>query len=104
MATTIRNPIEWGLDQIRLAGMAVGSAGQAIAETQEGRSAQSLGVRRISPADLRDALARGLDDFRAYRSDVIFLCVIYPVLGLVLGRLAFGYGMVPLLFPLVSGF
>lgn len=104
MATTIRNPIEWGLDQIRLAGMAVGSAGQAIAETQEGRSAPSLGVRRISPADLRDALARGLDDFRAYRSDVIFLCVIYPVLGLVLGRLAFGYGMVPLLFPLVSGF
>jgi uncharacterized membrane protein len=104
MTTTIRNPIEWGLDQIRLAGLAVGSAGNAIAETQEGRSAPSLTLRRISAADLRDALARGLDDFRAYRTDVAFLCVVYPVLGLVLGRLAFGYGMVPLLFPLASGF
>jgi uncharacterized membrane protein len=35
---------------------------------------------------------------------VIALCVIYPVVGLVLGRLAFGYEMLPLLFPLASGF
>ncbi|MEA2782433.1 MAG: hypothetical protein QOK29_3977 [Rhodospirillaceae bacterium] len=34
----------------------------------------------------------------------MFLCVIYPVVGLVLARLAFGYDMLPLLFPLASGF
>lgn len=103
MTTTIRNPIEWGLDQLRLAGRAVESAGHAIGETQEQRLAP-LAVRRIGTADLADALAKGLDDFHAWRTDVVFLCVVYPVLGLVLGRLAFGHGMVPLLFPLASGF
>ena len=34
----------------------------------------------------------------------IFLCVIYPVVGLVLARLAFGYSVLPLIFPLASGF
>ena len=61
-------------------------------------------VRRIGVADLRDVLARGLADFGAYRTDVIFLCIIYPVAGLVLARVAFGYDMLPLLFPLASGF
>jgi uncharacterized membrane protein len=61
-------------------------------------------VRQIRLADLRDVLASGLSDFAAYRTDVIFLCIIYPVVGLVLASLAFGYGMLPLLFPLASGF
>jgi uncharacterized membrane protein len=104
MASTIRNPIEWVSDQLRLAGLAVESAGRAIGETQEDVRAPLLTIRRITLADLSDVLARGLDDFRSFRTDVVFLCVIYPVLGLVLARLAFGYGMVPLLFPLASGF
>jgi uncharacterized membrane protein len=33
-----------------------------------------------------------------------FLCIIYPVAGLLLAWLAFGYDMLPLLFPLASGF
>lgn len=102
MTTTIRNPIEWSLDQLRLAGRAVESAGHAIGETQ--LPAAPLAVRRIGTADLAEALRKGLDDFRAWRTDVVFLCVIYPILGLVLGRAAFGAGMVPLLFPLASGF
>jgi uncharacterized membrane protein len=61
-------------------------------------------VRRIGIADLTGALASGLDDFTANRTDVIFLCVIYPIAGLVLGRVASGYGLLPLLFPLASGF
>jgi uncharacterized membrane protein len=103
MTSTIRNPIEWGLDQIRIAGRAVESAGNAISETQDDRRARPA-VRRIHFADLGVVLAQGLDDFRLFRTDVIFLCVVYPVLGLILGRLAFGYGMLPLLFPLASGF
>jgi hypothetical protein len=55
-------------------------------------------------ADLGDILARGLGDFGAYRTDVIYLCVVYPIVGLILARLAFGYDMLPLLFPLASGF
>jgi uncharacterized membrane protein len=54
--------------------------------------------------DIRDALVKGFDDFGANRTDVIFLCVFYPVFGFVLGRFASGYGVLPLLFPLASGF
>ena len=50
------------------------------------------------------SLAKGLDDFAAYRTDVIFLCMVYPLVGLVLARLAFGYELLPLVFPLASGF
>ncbi len=61
-------------------------------------------VRRIAMADLRVALARGYADFAANRTDVLFLCLLYPVLGLVLSRLAVGYAVLPLLFPLAAGF
>ena len=49
-------------------------------------------------------MAKGLDDFRAMPTHAIFLCMIYPVIGLVLARLAFGYSILPLLYPLASGF
>lgn len=61
-------------------------------------------IRRIGPADLIDALAKGYDDFGENRADVIFLCLLYPILGLFFARLASGADMLPLLFPLASGF
>ncbi len=42
-------------------------------------------VRTIGLADLRRALAKGIDDFRAMPSHVVFLSIIYPIVGLVLG-------------------
>jgi uncharacterized membrane protein len=100
----IRNPIEWSVDQLRNAGHAVERAGHSLRRPAEARAAPLPEVRRIALADLKDVLARGLSDFGAYRSDVIFLCVIYPMTGLVLAFFAFGYEMLPLLFPIVSGF
>ena len=61
-------------------------------------------VRRIRFADLKDALAKGIDDFQAMPSHALFLCVIYPVVGMVLGAATFGYGLIPLAYPLVAGF
>jgi len=61
-------------------------------------------VRTIGPRDLVDALAKGIDDFRAMPTQVIFLCLIYPIAGLILARMAFGYDLLPLLYPLASGF
>jgi uncharacterized membrane protein len=61
-------------------------------------------VRRISFADLQDALAKGMDDFKAMPSHALFLCLIYPVVGVVLGAVTFGYGLIPLAYPLVAGF
>ena len=100
----IRNPIEWGFDQITLAALAVGSLGHSLRGSEESRGAPLPAVRRIKAADLKDVLVRGLRDFEAYRSDVMFLCLIYPIVGIALVWLTFGYEMLPLVFPLAFGF
>ncbi|MEQ8964715.1 MAG: DUF2189 domain-containing protein [Azospirillaceae bacterium] len=61
-------------------------------------------VRRIGTAALRTALVRGLDDFRDKPSHLLFIGIIYPIAGLILSRLVFGYEILPLLFPLAAGF
>lgn len=77
---------------------------------EESAAAEELGrverieIRRIGSDDLREALKRGLDDFWIRPSHYIFLVLIYPVLGIALSRLVFGYDMIPLLFPLAVGF
>jgi uncharacterized membrane protein len=101
---TIRNPIEWGWAHLHDAALAVGSASRAVGRVNVGSPAAPPAVRRITTDDIRDALARGVDDFGAHRTDVIFLALIYPLAGLLLARVAFGYDMLPLLFPLASGF
>jgi uncharacterized membrane protein len=94
----IRNPVEWGVDTLRTAGSAIERLGSRRHDTP------APAVRRITVADLGEALARGVDDFAAFRTDVAFLAIVYPLAGLVLARLVFGYGLLPLLFPLASGF
>ena len=61
-------------------------------------------VRKITTADLKDALAKGLDDFWAMPSHVIFLCWIYPNIGILLARAAFGLELIPLIYPIATGF
>src|ERR1700760_2822720 len=61
-------------------------------------------TRTIGLSDLHQALKLGWEDFKAVPSHAIILCVIYPVLGLLLARAAFGYAVIPLLFPLAAGF
>ena len=60
-------------------------------------------VRKITTADVWEALARGYDDFRAIPTHA-FICLIYPVAGLILFRLSFGYEILPLLYPMIAGF
>lgn len=99
----IRNPIEWGWHQLKGAGHAVGSAAHAVEGAPETKTAP-IAVRRIAVADLREVLAKGLADFGAYRTDVIFICLIYPLAGVLIAYLAFGYDLVPMIFPLGAGF
>lgn len=101
---TMRNPAVWMVDQLIHAARHVMLAGRSVRGTEAGARARRLPVRRIDVADLKDVLANGLADFGAYRTDVFFLGIIYPVIGLVLARAAFGYDMLPLLFPIASGF
>jgi uncharacterized membrane protein len=69
-------------------------------------SPAQLVVRRMSTADIYYALTRGIDDFTAVPSHAVFLCVIYPLLGLVLIGLTIGnsLALLPLAFPIASGF
>ena len=103
-AEHIRNPVEWTADQLAAANVAVARTGHAVRGDEAVAHAQAPAVRHIEVSDLRDALARGVVDFAAERTDVAFLCLIYPVAGLVLWRLAFGYDLLPLIFPLAAGF
>ena len=79
-------------------------AGRVGRRTLDSLHAPPPAVRRIALSDIGTILVRGFDDFAAFRTDVIFICMIYPLVGLVLARLAFGYEMLPLAFPLASGF
>src|SRR5262245_43312293 len=98
--THIRNPIEWGWDQVKLAVSALSSTRRAVGGSVEAEVAARPAVRRIWIADLRGALTEGMADFGAYRTDVLFIALIYPVVGLVLVQFAFGQDLLPLLFPL----
>ena len=69
-----------------------------------GGSPAQLTVHRIGLADLKDALAKGIADFQAMPTHAMFLCIVYPIIGLILGRLAFGYSILPLIYPLATGF
>ncbi|MHA1527525.1 MAG: DUF2189 domain-containing protein [Alphaproteobacteria bacterium] len=101
---TIRNPVEWTVDQLKSVARAARSATHSIRGTRAGADAPLPAVRRVSVTDLRDALASGLDDFRTFRTDVAFICVIYPVVGIILASFAFRNDLLPLLFPIGSGF
>ncbi len=63
-----------------------------------------VGVRTITMRDLGYALRQGFADFNAMPTHAIFLCLIYPIIGMVAARLAFGYSVLPLIYPLATGF
>ncbi|WP_421997788.1 DUF2189 domain-containing protein [Reyranella sp.] len=100
----VRNPIEWGWDGLKGAGHAIGSTATTLEGAWDAHGTAPPVVRRIGLDDLRQALREGARDFGACRTDVVFLCLLYPIAGLVISRFAFDYGMLPLVFPLVSGF
>ena len=96
----IKTPPGWGAAVLTQAYRSVITANVDRSEPESA----PITVRQIGYPDLRWALTRGLQDFGASRTDVIFLCVIYPLVGLLLARVASGYEMLPLMFPLASGF
>jgi uncharacterized membrane protein len=66
-------------------------------------AADQPAVRKIGLADLREALARGVDDFLDTPTQLVFLCILYPIVGLVTARAVIGADLLPLLFPLIAG-
>jgi uncharacterized membrane protein len=101
---TIRNPAEWSTEQFREVAHVVGAAGHYFGRTDETLDERRPIVRNITVADLGPILRQGLSDFAASRSDVIFISLVYPLAGLVLSQAVVGTALLPLLFPLASGF
>jgi len=63
-----------------------------------------LSIRRVGTVDLIDALKKGWQDFSAMPSHALFLCVMYPVIGILLAGLTLGYALLPWFYPLAAGF
>jgi uncharacterized membrane protein len=61
-------------------------------------------VRRIGIGDLFEALRRGWDDFMAMPTQLVFLSLLYPVIGIIAARAMMNEKLIPLLFPLAAGF
>jgi uncharacterized membrane protein len=73
------------------------------AVTERNRYQPRPAVRAIGWADLREALVKGVDDFKAMPSYAIFLCLIYALVTFFSARLTFQLGIFYLFFPLASG-
>lgn len=67
------------------------------------RPAEAYRVRTISTADLRDALRQGWADFLEHRGDLLFVGIIYPVMGFAAAAVALQGSLIPLFFPLAAG-
>jgi uncharacterized membrane protein len=61
-------------------------------------------IRKITTTDVWNSLLEGLDDFRAIPTHIFFVFFIYPVVGIILGRILFGYGLLSLVYPMAAGF
>jgi uncharacterized membrane protein len=62
-----------------------------------------IAIRRIDGTDINAALKAGWADFLAIPTQLVFLCVLYPIVGLLAGRAAFDDALMPLVWPLVAG-
>ncbi len=101
MTQTIGNPGTWLAKALGLAGRHVADSTQRLGGDED------LAPPRTKPltmADLRDSLEAGWKDFQACRTDVMFLVLLYPIIGLGLVALGLQMSLVPLLFPMIAGF
>lgn len=101
MVKTIGNPLSWAAGAVLGTGQVAGeAAGSLGGEEQTGPPP----TRPITRDDIWEALRKGFADFTAFRSDVMFLVGIYPIIGICLAVISFDRALLPLLFPLAAGF
>jgi len=100
MTETIGNPLSWGAQFFGRAGKAAEAAHDGLA----GAAVAPPEVREIGIEDIRAALRAGVADFMALRTDVVAMCLLYPLVGALLVYAALNQSLVHLVFPLVAGF
>jgi uncharacterized membrane protein len=97
----VENPFEYMIERASMAGADIR---RAFTARPDRHTAAPPRIGRIGMADVRSALREGLHDLGVARTDVVFIALVYPIVGLVLARLAFSLNFLPLIFPLISGF
>lgn len=98
----VENPFEFALEKL---GWAVSDVSRVLVPDLRRHAGQAAPVvRTITVRDLGAALRQGMADVGALRDDILFIGLIYPLAGLVLARLAASRDLLPLIFPLASGF
>ncbi|WP_240791304.1 DUF2189 domain-containing protein [Roseomonas sp. AR75] len=75
-----------------------------VLRTAPGTATSAPEVRRIGMDALGAALRAGLQDFLQTPTQLIFLCVLYPAIGLVAATLAAGGNAMHLFYPMAAGF
>jgi uncharacterized membrane protein len=100
MVDTIGNPASWFVQAIRRRSLYLKEGAAELG----GDADAVIEIRDLRISDLKIALRKGVDDFVALRTDVMFIVLIYPIVGVVLTLFAVNRELLPMLFPMVAGF
>jgi uncharacterized membrane protein len=73
-----------------------------VSASNAGKTNQ-IPVRHITNADANAALREGWSDFMEMRGDLLFVGLIYVLVGVVAATAVMGGALLPLLFPIVAG-
>jgi uncharacterized membrane protein len=71
------------------------------AQPQSSQMPRALPLRL---ADIPDVLKKGFEDFWAMPTHIVYLALIYPVAGLIIGGATYDNDTIQLLYPLAAGF
>lgn len=78
-------------------------AARTIGGSTSTASKWKVPVRRVTAEDLNASLADGWRDFMEMRGDIIFLMLLYPVIGIVAATATLGGPLLPLFLPIAAG-
>lgn len=104
MSDTVFNPIVWLTNHIWSASNHLVTVTKRVRQDGDVGVSESARIQKLEMRDLLEALDAGIKDFTACRSDVLFLCVLYPLIGLFVAWMAFDSNLLPIIFPMLSGF
>lgn len=100
MVKTIGNPLSFTARALRQGSRNLSHGAQELG----GIDTRPIEVRDLTLADLGRVLRKGAVDFAEMRTDVLFIVLIYPIIGLLLIYFAINRELLPLLFPVIAGF
>ncbi len=100
MANIIGNPISYFANALSTTFQHVSN----IPDTLSSQNDSMPKVREITTDDLKSALKEGYEDFKAFRTDVLFASLLYPVIGALMVWATLNGNVPQLVFPILSGF